>query len=41
MAFKVFFLATLRLRNVPLVRLLATMGVLSSVLLLGILNLLN
>ncbi len=38
-AFKVFFMATLRASLGPLVRLLAAMGALSSLLLLGLLNL--
>ena len=37
-ALKVFFMATLNLRAAPLIRLLAAMGALTSILLLGILN---
>ena len=37
-AFKDFFMATLNRRVAPLVRLLAAMGALTSILLLGLLN---
>ena len=37
-AFKDFFMATLKHRSAPLIRLLTAMGALTSILLLGILN---
>ena len=37
-AFKDFFMATLKHRNAPLIRLLTAMGALTSILLLGIIN---
>ncbi|QNI59940.1 hypothetical protein SynBIOSU31_03087 [Synechococcus sp. BIOS-U3-1] len=37
-ALKHFFMATLKHRNAPLIRLLTAMGALTSILLLGVLN---
>lgn len=40
-ALKDFFMATLKHRNAPLIRLLTAMGALTSILLVGILNFIN